>query len=219
MPSTSCVGEDLSVPIGIVDCCAGGESCLALGCGRDERGRLKSCKDELNSRECSVPSTGCVGEGLSVSVCIADGRAGGVSGRTLGCGREDRGELRSCEGELSFSRGGELGIECTVSPRSSVCGDVSVADGDVVWRFSAGLTNASSSEGRPVWEGAETRSWGSSRCACVWLLAIVSVQVVPMTVWMRPMAMMKKKVDSECGRIEVRTGPEPAAMLRVRKST
>ena len=107
MPSTSCVGEDLSVPIDIVDCCAGGESCLALGCGRDERGKLKSC-----------------------------------------------------EGELSFSRGGELGIECTVSPRSSVCGDVSVADGDGVWRFSAGLTNASScgSEGRPVWEGAETRS-------------------------------------------------------------
>ena len=219
MPSTSCVGEDLSVPVGIADCCAGGESCLALGCGRDERGKLKSCEDELNSRECSVPSTGCVGEGLSVSVCIADGRAGGVSGRTLGCGREDRGELRSCEGELSFSRGGELGIECTVSPRSSVCGDVSVADGDVVWRFSAGLTNASSSEGRPVWEGAETRSWGSSRCACVWLLAIVSVQVVPMTVWMRPMAMMKRTVDSECGRIEVRTGPEPAAMLTVRMIT
>ena len=160
MPSTSCVGEDLSVPVGIADCCAGGESCLALGCGRDERGKLKSCEGELKSRGCSVPSTSCVGEGLSVPVCIADGCAGGESGRTLGCGREDRGELRSCEGELSCSRGGELGFECTVSPRSSVCGDVSVADGDGIWRFFAGLTHASScgSEGRPVWEGAETRS-------------------------------------------------------------
>ena len=106
MPSTSCVGEDLSMPVGIADCCADGESCLALGCGRDERGKLKSCEGELKSRGCSVPSTSCVGEGLSVPVCIADGCAGGVSGRTLGCGREDRGELRSCEGELSFSRGG-----------------------------------------------------------------------------------------------------------------
>ena len=29
----------------------------------------------LTSRECSVPSTGCVGEDLSVSVCISDGGA------------------------------------------------------------------------------------------------------------------------------------------------
>ena len=58
MPSTSCVGEDLSVPIGIADCCAGGESCLALGCGRDERGKLKSCEGELKSRKCSVPRGG-----------------------------------------------------------------------------------------------------------------------------------------------------------------
>ena len=121
----------MSVPVaGVVDCCICSESCLELGCDRDEKGGLKSRKGELNSRECSVPSTGCVGEGLSVSVCIADGRAGGASGRTLGCVREDRGELWSCEGELAFSRGGELGIECTVSPRSSVCGDVSVTDGD-----------------------------------------------------------------------------------------
>ena len=164
MPSTSsCVGEDLSVPFGIADCCADGESCLALSdleCGRDERGKLKSFEVELKSREGSVPSTSCVGEGLSAPVGIADGCAGGESGRTLGCGREDRGELRCCEGELSCSRGGELGFECTVSPRSSVCGDVSVADGDGIWRFFAGLTHASScgSEGRPVWEGAETRS-------------------------------------------------------------
>ena len=115
------------MPVGIADCCAGGESCRALGCGRDERGKLKSCEGELKSRGCSVPSTSCVGEGLSVPVCIADGCAGGESGRTLGCGRDDRGELRSCEGELSCFRGGELGFECTVSPRSSVCGDVSVA--------------------------------------------------------------------------------------------
>ena len=106
-----------------------------------------------------------------------------------------------------------------MSPRGLVCGDVSVIDGDVVWRFPAGLTNASSSEGRPDWEGAEIRSWESSRCACVWLLAIVSVQVVPMTVWMRPMAVMKKTVDSVFGRMEVRTGPEPAAMLRVSECT
>ena len=159
MPSTSSVGEDLSVPVGVVDGRAGGASGRTLGCGREdnERGGLKSRKGELNSRECSVPSTGCVGEGLSVSVCISDGRAGGASGRTLGCGREDRGELWSCEGELAFSRGGELGIEYTVSPRSLVCGDVSVIDGDVVWRFPVGLTNASSNEGRPVWGGAEIR--------------------------------------------------------------
>ena len=108
----------------------------------------------LTGRECSVPSTGCVGEDLSVSVCISDG---GASGRTLGCGREDRGELWSCEGELAFSREGELGIEYTVSPSGLVCGDVSVIDGDVVWRFPVGLTNASSNEGRPVWGGAEIR--------------------------------------------------------------
>ena len=155
MPSTSGVGEDLSAPVGVVDCCAGSESCPAFGCGCDERGELKSRKGELNSRECSVPSTGCVGEGLSVSVCISDGGAGGASGRTLGCGREDRGELWSCEGELAFSREGELGIEYTVSPRSLVCGDVSVIDGDVVRRFLVGLTTVSSNEGRPVWGGAE----------------------------------------------------------------
>ena len=109
MPSTSGVGEDLSAPVGVVDCCICSESCLELGCDRDEKGGLKSRKGELNSRECSVPSTGCVGEGLSVSVCISDGGAGGASGRTLGCGREDRGELWSCEGELAFSREGELG--------------------------------------------------------------------------------------------------------------
>ena len=102
-----------------------------------------------------MPSTSSVGEDLSVPVGVVDGRAGGASGRTLGCVREDRGELWSCEGELAFSRGGELGIEYTVSPRSLVCGDVSVIDGDVVWRFLVGLTNVSSNEGRPVWGGAE----------------------------------------------------------------
>ena len=111
----------------------------------------------LTGRECSVPSTGCVGEDLSVSVCISDGGAGGASGRTLGCGREDRSKLWSCDSELASSRGDELGIEYTVSPRGLVCGDVSVIDGDVVWRFPVGLTNASSNEGRPVWGGAEIR--------------------------------------------------------------
>ena len=115
---------------GVVDCCICSESCLELGCDRDENGGLGSRKVELNSRECSVPSTSSVGEDLSVPVGVVDGRAGGASGRTLGCVREDRGELWSCEGELGFSRGGELGIEYIVSPRSSVCGDVSVADGD-----------------------------------------------------------------------------------------
>ena len=109
----------------------------------------------LISRECSVPSTGCVGEDLSVSVCMSDGGVGGVSGRTLGCGREDRGELWSCEGELTSSRGDELGFEYTVSPRGLVCGDVSVIDGDVVRRFLVGLTTVSSNEGRPVWGGVE----------------------------------------------------------------
>ena len=160
VPLTSCVGDGLSVPVGIADCCAGGESCRALGCGRDERGKLKSCEGELKSREGSVPSTSCVGDGLSVPVGIADCCAGGESGRALGCGRNEGGELKSCEDELSCFRGGELGFECTVSPRCSVCGDVSVADGDGIWRFFAGLTHASScgSEDRPVWEGAETRS-------------------------------------------------------------
>ena len=155
MPSTSGVGEDLSAPVGVVDCCICSESCLELGCDRDEKGGLKSRKVVLTSRECSVPSTGCVGEDLSVSVCISDGGAGGASGRTLGCGREDRGELWSCEGELTSSREGELGIEYTVSPRGLVCGDVSVIDGDVVRRFLVGLTTVSSNEGRPVWGGAE----------------------------------------------------------------
>ena len=102
-----------------------------------------------------MPSAGGVGEDLSVSVCISDGGAVGASGRTLGCGREDRSKLWSCEGELASSRGDELGIEYTVSPRSLVCGDVSVIDGDVVRRFFVGLTTVSSNEGRPVWGGAE----------------------------------------------------------------
>ena len=121
-----------------------------------------SCEGELKSCEGSVPSASSVGDGLSVPVGIADCCATeeGESGRALGCGRDDRSELRSCEGELSCFRGGELDFECTVSPRCSVCGDVSVADGDGIWRFFAGLTRALScgSDGRPVWEGAETRS-------------------------------------------------------------
>ena len=40
-----------------------------------------------------------------------------------------------------------------------------------------------------------------------------------MTVWMRPMAVMNKTVDSVFGRMEVRTGPEPAAMLSVSECT
>ena len=140
---------------GVVDCCICSESCLELRCDRDEKGGLRSRKILLTGRECSVPSTGCVGEDLSVSVCIFDGDAGGASGRTLGCGREDRSKLWSCDSELASSRGDELGIEYTVSPRGLVCGDVSVIDGDVVRRFFVGLTTVSSNEGRPVWGGAE----------------------------------------------------------------
>ena len=104
-----------------------------------------------------MPSTSCVGDGLSVPVGIADCCAAeeGESGRALGCGRDEG-------GELSCFREGELGFECTLSPRCLVCGDVSVADGDGIGidRISAGLTRASScgGDGRPVWEGAETRS-------------------------------------------------------------
>ena len=104
-----------------------------------------------------MPSTSCVGDGLSVPVGIADccATGKGESGRALGCGRDEG-------GELSCFREGELGFECTLSPRCLVCGDVSVADGDGIGidRISAGLTRASScgGDGRPVWEGAETRS-------------------------------------------------------------
>ena len=127
-------------------------TCGFLSLDAEEVGvQLKSC-------EGSVPSTSCVGDGLSVPVGIADCCAGGESCRALGCGRDEGGELKSCEGELSCFREGELGFECTLSPRCLVCGDVSVADGDGIWRVFAGSTRALScgGDGRPVWEGAET---------------------------------------------------------------